>query len=131
MGLKMNSIIQSISNKLNHAMNPPVEEIGPFQYEPGTLSKKFEAPTLENPFNADQLAEFVERHTSVPALKEREAIAERLENSADDMNSEYTQAKSDYFTLIDQDVVYAQGLLADYEADKLDGAAYEDDHYEL
>ncbi|PCI56005.1 MAG: hypothetical protein COB36_04215 [Alphaproteobacteria bacterium] len=111
----MNGILQSISNKLNHAMNPPVEEIGPFQYEPGTLSKRFEAPTLENPFNAGQLAEFVERHTSVPALKERAAVAERLENGADDKNPELTQAKHDYFTSIDQDVTYAQGLLADYD----------------
>lgn len=111
----MNGILQSISNKLNHAINPPVEEIGPLKYEPGTLSKIFEAPTLENPFNAGQLAEFVERHTSVPALNERAAVAERLENGADDKNSELTQAKHDYFTLIDQDVVYAQGLLAEYD----------------
>ena len=106
----MNAILQSISNTINHAINPPVEEIGPFQYEPGTLSKRFEAPTLENPFNADQLAEFVEKHTSVEALNERAAVAERLENGADDM-----QEKHDYFTSIDQDVVYAQGLLADYD----------------
>lgn len=112
----MNGFLQGISNKINRVINPPVEEIGPFQYRPGTLSKRFEAPTLENPFNADQLREFVEGHTSVPALKEREAVAECLENGGDDMNPEHTQAKQDYFTLIDQDVVYAQGLLADYDA---------------
>lgn len=115
MGLNMTGIIQSISNKLNHAMNPPVEEIGPLKYEPGTLSKRFEAPTLENPFNAGQLAEFVEKHTSVEALNERAAVAERLENGVDDKNPEHTQARYDYFTLIDQDVVYAQGLIADYD----------------
>ncbi len=116
MGLKMNSIIQSISDKLNRAIHPPVEEIGPFKYEPGTLSKRFEAPTLENPFNADQLRTFVANHTAVESLRDRDEVAERLKHSDGDMNAELTQARHNYFTLIDQDVVYAQGLIADYDA---------------
>ena len=116
MGLAMTGILKNISNTLKEVVNPPVEEIGPFKYRPGTLCQSFEVKgMLENSFNVEQLKTFVDEHTSADAVSVRIDVAQRLLQASPDDDLDAAQGQQDYFTLIDEDVVYAQGLLADYE----------------